>query len=74
VIDKAGQLYGDSLDDHEIELPRALAILEKRGRHKTTRAMVAIVYYRLVRSGSHANPSASQKLEFPCDGSNLAVR
>jgi hypothetical protein len=48
--------------------------LEKRGRHKTTRAMVAIVYYRLVRSGSHANPSASQKLEFPCDGSNLAVR
>jgi hypothetical protein len=59
VIDKAGQLYDDSLDDHEIEFPRALAILEKRGRHKTTRVMVAIVYYRLVRSGSHANPSAS---------------
>jgi hypothetical protein len=38
VIEEAGDVYKDSLDDNEIELPRALTTLEKRGRHITKRA------------------------------------
>jgi predicted lipid carrier protein YhbT len=33
VIKEAGDIYKDSLDDYEIELPRALTTLEKRGCH-----------------------------------------
>lgn len=37
MIQEAGDVYKDSLDNHEIKFPRALTTLEKRGRHITKR-------------------------------------